>query len=147
MGKYTAIMLATAVGGLIPLQGVVNSKLAKLLSHPLQAAFISFFTGTIVLAVLMYLFNVGYPSLTQLRQNSMFLYFGGIIGVAFIVANIIFIPRIGVVLMLLAAILGQMIMSIWFDHNGTLGVPQREIDFNRITGLTCVLFGLFFMQR
>ena len=147
MGKVSAIMLAVLAGGLIPLQGAVNSKLGNLLSHPLQAAFISFFTGTMVLAVLMQVLNVGYPSFTQLKQINMFMYFGGILGVTFITANIIFIPKIGVVLMLLAALFGQLIVSIVFDHNGYFDVPQKSIDVNRIMGLFCVIFGLYFMQK
>jgi len=77
----------------------------------------------------------------------MFMYFGGILGVTFITANIIFIPKIGVVLMLLAALFGQLIVSIVFDHNGYFDVPQKSIDVNRIMGLFCVIFGLYFMQK
>ena len=147
MNNYTLVSLAILAGGLVPLQGALNAGLGKIIGHPLQAAFISFLTGTVFIAVVIQLLNIGFPSLNQLRHVTPYQYIGGIMGVVFITANIILIPKVGVTVMVLSVIIGQISLSLVLDHNGYLEVPQKTLDINRFIGLACIVLGLFFMRK
>jgi len=55
-------------------------------------------------------------------------------------------PRIGIANMLAAAILGQLVMSVIFDHFGLAGI-KIEINPSRVIGIILLLAGVYFLQR
>ena len=58
----------------------------------------------------------------------------------------IFIPKIGVANVLLAALCGQIIFSITLDYFGAFGVPKQPIDFKRAAGALLVLSGVILIN-
>jgi bacterial/archaeal transporter family-2 protein len=142
MNQTVIILLAGITGGFIAAQGAINSRLASYLSHPIHAGFISFSIGLIAILVFMFSFKTGLPSVAQLKAAPGILFIGGFLGSLFILMNIYFVPKIGVVKVVLAVMAGQVIASIFIDHFGWFGVPRQAISMQRIIGACCVIIGV-----
>lgn len=147
MSKLLVIVLAMSAGGLVALQGVVNSQLGKVLSHPLQAALLSFAVGWLGLFLATLMFGTGLPSLVQLATLPSRLWLGGLLGAAFITATILLIPKIGVANMLVAAVAGQVVVALVLDHYGVLGALQQSITLTRALGTILVITGLVIINQ
>lgn len=147
MNTFLMITLAIIAGGLTALQGAFNANLGKTLSHPLQATLISFTVGTLGTLATLALLRAGLPSLSRLAGIPPYLFLGGLFGALFITATILFIPKIGVASMLVAALLGQMLISLGIDHFGLFGVPVHTASLQRFAGVGFVILGLFLLTR
>ena len=147
MNKLLIIFLVMIVGSLIAWQGAINAQLGKILSHPLQAAFISFLGGTLALAAALMLMQIGFPSFSVIRGVPPYLLIGGLLGAIFVTSVILFVPKIGVANVLIAAVAGQLVLSLIIDNYGLLGVPKQDISMTRIAGTLLVIAGLFLVNR
>ena len=56
-------------------------------------------------------------------------------------------PRIGVLNVLAAAVVGQLLVSILIDHFGWFGVPVQPVSIARLAGAVSLVAGLFLIQR
>ena len=66
MDRGLAVLLTAVVGGMLATQGPINSALGKAVGT-FQGAFVSFATGTIVLAVIAGLVRGGYGQIAEIR--------------------------------------------------------------------------------
>ena len=66
MDRGVAVVLAAVVGGFVALQGPINSDLGKTIGN-FQAAFFSFATGTIVLAIIAGLAKGGFGQIAEVE--------------------------------------------------------------------------------
>jgi len=146
MNVLLILLLAIAAGGLTALQGAFNANLGKLLSHPLQATLISFGVGTLGTLAAIALTGAGFPAPGRLAAIPPYLFLGGLFGALFITATILFIPKIGVASMLVAALLGQMLVSLVLDHFGLFGLPVHPATLQRFSGVALVLLGLYLLS-
>ena len=87
--------LALGIGVAMAIQTALNTQLRSYLHSPLQAAFLSFLVGTILLALMVLLQNQPKPSLQQLSQIPWFLWLGGFLGVYAISLSIYTAPKLG----------------------------------------------------
>jgi len=140
------LILAFMVGGLLPVQGGFNARLAQLLDHPLQASLISFTVGTMVLAACLLLMGVGLPGVGLFRQVPWYLLTGGCMGAIFVTLVLILIPRVGVASVLMATMAGQLIVSMIFDHFGWLGNPVIPFGPARLVGGVCLILGVVLIR-
>jgi len=147
MNKLLILTLAIIAGGLTAIQGAFNANLGKLLNHPLQATLISFFVGTFGTLCAIVLLRAGLPPLARLTTIPPYLFLGGLFGALFITASILFIPKIGVASMLVAALLGQMLVSLVLDHYGLFGLPVHPASALRVAGVGLVMLGLYLLSR
>ncbi|MBC8845088.1 DMT family transporter, partial [Escherichia coli] len=60
---------------------------------------------------------------------------GGTLGVIFLTANILLLPRLGSALLVMITVCGQMIMAIIIDNFGLFQVPMHEINIERLLGV------------
>ena len=143
------LILAAALfaGSLIPLQGAVNTQLGRNLPHALHATFVSFLGGLIGVAFLLLALRPPLPTQSTLQEIPWHLYTGGLFGVVFVTTVLVLVPRIGVATMLATALTGQLIVSVIVDHYGWLGVPVTPVNPGRIMGLSCLLVGVFLLQK
>jgi len=141
------LLLALCAGGLLPIQGAINSHLGKSLNHPLQATFISFFGAIVVLALLLIGLRPAWPSITQLKATPAIYYTGGIYGVIFVTAILTLAPRIGIANTLVATIIGQLIVSVVLDHYGIFGLRQLPVNGYRLLGCAGLLISLYLIQK
>ena len=74
-------------------------------------------------------------------------YLGGTLGVSFVLGSIVAIPEVGVVVVICAAILGQMMGSYLADTFGWFGVERVPFNPVRLVGIGFLVFGVLLVQR
>jgi len=149
--SITIIFIAFAVlaGAVLPVQGVINSQLAKSLDNVVLAALISFVVGGLALLII-FLYRTGGSlgtSLMNLKEVPPMLYIGGLLGVVYVTSVAVLIPKVGVANTMIAVILGQVLLSLLIDHYGILGVEVREVGWLRVLGASLVLLGLVLVVK
>ena len=92
-------------------------------------------------------FKSGFPSIREVLSAPKVLLLGGILGCIYIIANILFIPHIGVFKMLVSILVGQVVVSLIIDHIGLFGVPKQTIGFQRILGASLVIVGIVVIHK
>ncbi|MCG8579547.1 MAG: DMT family transporter [Bacteroidales bacterium] len=145
--KYILTGIALLIGGLLAVQGSINSQLGGILKSPFLAAFISFSVGTLTLLALNVLVRTELPTRELLSSMPVYLFLGGIIGAIYVSSAIILIPKIGVATMLGASIGGQMIVASIIDHNGWFNVAIHQISVGRIIGILLLIVGVYLIER
>ncbi len=63
---------------------------------------------------------------------------GGVLGAVWVWAAIWSVPRLGVVTMIGAMILGQLLAAVVLDARGAFGMEARPIDLTRIIAIAMV---------
>ena len=148
MMKHVLLLLtALCAGGLLPIQGALNADLSKNLNHPLQASFISFLGALIAIVVVLVLIRPEIPSVAMLKSTRAINFTGGIFGVVFVTMILVLAPKIGIANTLIAAIVGQMIVSVILDHFGLLGLRPHPASIMRMLGCVGLLVSLFLVQK
>ena len=140
--------LTLGIGIALSLQTPLNTQLREYLSSPLQAAFLSFLIGTVILAVMVIFQPEEKPSFSQLGQVPWFLWLGGLLGVYAISISIYTAPKMGFLTFSGVAIFGQLLMSMLLDHFGWLGTDKNPINWQRLLGGIIIFIGvLLTLQR
>ena len=140
------ILLAILTGVALPLQAGVNTQLRGAFGHPVLAATISFFVGTVALAAYVVAARLSIPS-GALSRTLWWHWSGGLIGAFFIACTIILAPRLGAATLVAAVVAGQMVASLILDHYGLVGYPRHPMDLWRLAGGLLVIAGVFLIQR
>ena len=143
------IVLAVLAGGMLPVQGVVNGQLWRVLDNVVLATLISFVVGSLTLLLVFLVRNswVDASGLQRLPQVPPVLYVGGVLGAFYVTLVALLIPKIGVANTMIAIILGQVLLSLLLDHFGFLGIEVREVNWHRILGASLVLSGLVLVVK
>ncbi len=128
------------------MQGAVNSQLGKHLGEPLHSAMFSFGSGFLTLIIAVAVMGKGLPSIDKIAEAPKIYLIGGLLGTFFVTSCIIFIPKIGIANVLLAALCGQIIFSLIFDYFGILGLAKQPIDLKRAAGALLVLSGVILLN-
>lgn len=140
--------LAFGVGVAMAFQTAINAQLREHLHSPLQAAFLSFLVGTIILALLVYFQSTAKPTLGELSQIPWFLWIGGFLGVYAISMSIYTAPKLGFLTFSGLVIFGQLTISILLDHFGWLGTEKIPVNWQRLLGSIVIFIGvLLTLQR
>ncbi len=125
----------------MPVQGAVNSQLAKILNHPLQSAAVSFIIGTLICVLAAIATKQPFP-FQNLKSAPSWYFLGGLLGSCFVITSIFLIGKIGATVLLGSFVTGQLIMSLIIDHYGLFNIPQSPVSLTRIFGVFFLLFGL-----
>ena len=137
------LTLALGVGLIIPLQQAMNAKMRTFVVNPMYASLVNFFVGAafgIVVAALMS--ASGEPgSWRRATDAPWWAWCGGLIGMAFITAGVLCVPRIGVASFSAAVLVGQLLGAMALDHLGWMGVIQRQVTATRMVGVGLLLLG------
>ena len=143
------LLIALAVGGLIPIQTAANSRLRLSVGNkPVVSALISF-TVALLVAVIATAVLQGTP-VPQFEDGvnvPWWVWLGGAMGVCFVLGNILLFPRLGAVQTVVLPILGQVIMGLAIDRFGLFGAPVLEVTFMRVLGAVVVLAGIVMVLR
>ncbi len=140
------LLLAILTGAILPVQAGVNSQLRGLLGHPVLAATISFFVGTVALAAYAAVARVPLTA-GALGRTQWWHWSGGVIGAFYVVCAIVLVPRLGAATLVAAVVAGQMVASLFLDHYGLVGYPRHSMDLWRVAGALLVMLGVFLIQR
>ena len=140
------LLLALVAGILIAVQAPTNAILAKASGSPVVAAFISFFVGTVALGAIVAA-SSGRVFAPELRDVPWYAWVGGLYGAVFVAVAAFAAPRIGIGVLLTAAIAGQLLAALVLDHYGFFGLPRQPVNLTRIAGVTLVLAGAMLVRR
>ena len=140
-----SLLLALVAGVLLAVQAPTNAILGKASGSPVMAAFISFLVGSLALGVAT-LATSGRLFAPGLRQVPWYAWVGGIYGAFFVAVAAFAAPRIGVGVLLTAAVAGQLAAAIVLDHYGLLGLARHPVTITRIAGVLLVFAGAWLVR-
>lgn len=143
---FFGVVLATAIGALLPLQALVNARLGAVTQGALFASFASFLVGTLALGLVLALSRTPLPSASQAAGVPGWGWAGGIIGAVYVLSATLLVPRIGAAALICLTVLGQVVGSLLLDHYGVLNVP-RPMDASRLLGALLVGAGVVLVMR
>ncbi len=146
MDRGLAVVLTAVVGGFVALQGPINSGLGKAIGNQ-QAAFWSFATGTVVLAVIAGLVRGGYGQIAEVRTLSPLYLVGGLLGACYVSCVLITVRTLGAGGIVAASIAGQLTVSVIIDQLGILGLDKDPISVSKAIGVLLLAAGTFLVVR
>lgn len=140
------MLLVLFAGGMIALQAPTNVMLAKAGGSPLLAALISFAVGTVSLFVA-WLVSGNRPGFTPFGTLPWYAWLGGLYGAIYVAVAAFAAPRIGLASLITIGIAGQIIMALWLDHIGALGLSREPVSVARVAGALLVIAGVVLVRR
>jgi transporter family-2 protein len=147
MGIYLLLPFSLLIGLSLASQVGINAQLRSGLNNPIQAAFVSFLVGTIILGVITLFQGDKWLQPGALKSIPWWAWCGGVLG-AFNVAMMLFLaPKLGALLLAISIMCGQLLTSLVLDQNGWLGYPKIDISALRATGAVLVIIGMFLVIK
>ena len=140
------LLLALLAGVLLAIQAPTNAILGKAGGSAVMAAFVSFLVGSLALGAAT-LASSGRLFAPGLRQVPWYAWVGGLYGAVFVAVAAYAAPRIGVGVLLTAAVAGQLAAAVVLDHFGLLGLARHPATITRIAGILLVFVGAWLVRR
>lgn len=140
------VLLVLFGGGLIALQAPTNVMLARAGGSPVLAALISFAVGTAALLAV-WLAAPKATAASPFGALPWYAWLGGIYGAFYVAVAAYAAPRIGLASLVTIGIAGQILMAIWLDHVGALGLPKDPVSLTRVGGALLVVAGVVLVRR
>jgi len=147
LASYVLFLSAIIVGVSLASQAGVNAQLRSALASPIQAAFLSFLIGTVVLGVILLLQKDRWLSATEALSIPWWAWLGGFLGAFNIAVSIYLAPKLGAVALAISVVCGQVIASIFYDQYGLLGYPKLEITPSRVIGAVFLVLGVIMVAK
>jgi transporter family-2 protein len=144
--RGTAVVLTAAAGGLIALQAPLNGRLATTVGN-VQATFISFVVGTVVLAGIVALAKGGYGQVGEVRHVGWIYLTGGLLGAVYVTTALVAVKTLGAGGVTAATFAGQLTLSLVVDQLGILGVAKQPITAGKLLGVALLGAGVYFVVR
>ena len=146
MDRGVAVVLTAVVGGMVALQGPINSQLGKTIGT-FQAAFFSFATGTIILAVIAGLARGGFGTIVEARHLAPQYLIGGALGACYVSTVLVTVRTLGAGGIVAATIAGQLTMGVIIDQFGLLGLDKDPISAMKAVGIALLAVGTLLVVR
>lgn len=108
-------VVTVAAGFLLGVQQALNGATTAASGSPLAATWISFLVGAVVLVTAWGVKTLVKGTADHALPTSLWVYLGGLCGVVFIGASAFLVRRIGVLLLTMASIAGQLVGSVTLD--------------------------------
>jgi transporter family-2 protein len=140
------LLFAFAAGVALPVQFGINAQLATWLDTPVRAAFVSFLTGTLILAAAAALVFKPLPSLSRLGHAPWWIWLGGALGAFYVVGSVVAAPRLGAATVIAVIVAGQSLASIVVDHFGWVGFEPKPVSAGRLAGMALVGTGVVLVR-
>jgi transporter family-2 protein len=143
MGLY---LLVVGAGVSFALQQAANNHLRAELVSPWWAGFISYIVGSAAMLIMALLSRDPGLSLEALARTRPFSWAGGIFGAIYIATAIFMIPKLGATTVLALMVVGQMLISLFLDHYGILGIPVYPVNGVRLAGVFFLVAGVVMVR-
>ncbi|RAK52752.1 DMT family transporter [Phenylobacterium deserti] len=140
------MLLVLSAGGLIALQAPTNVMLARAGGSPILAALISFAVGTATLLAVA-LASGSRPAAAPFVGLPWYAWMGGVYGAIYVAIAAYAAPRIGLASLITIGIAGQIVMAMWLDHVGALGLARHAVSPARVGGAVLVILGVVLVRR
>ncbi|MPY77020.1 MAG: EamA-like transporter family protein [Actinophytocola sp.] len=139
-GSRAWLLVFPIIGGLaVAVQQAINGRVGAVADNPLTAALVNFSVGTAVLGVSWLATAPLRDDVVEFPANPL-LYVGGLVGVGFIATAALVVRWIGVLLLGLASIAGQLLASIALDV--VLPAHAGGLAASTIAGATLALVAI-----
>jgi bacterial/archaeal transporter family-2 protein len=147
--RFLPILVMVVAGFCISIQGPINARLRLAVDSPVLSATVSFLSGGLLLLCIMATgaFGGAGAGLRGLLSAPWWAFLGGSLGVGFVLGSVVAIPQVGVVVVICAAILGQMVGSYLADTLGWFGVERVPFNPVRLAGIGLLVLGVLLVQR
>lgn len=119
---FAAVLLPLLAGLGVGLQAAVNGRVRAATGSPLAATTVNFVVGTSALAVATAV-HLAVSGLPKALPSEPWLYLGGALGAVFIAIQTVTVARIGVLVLGLCLVAGQLVGALVFDLVAPIGVP------------------------
>jgi transporter family-2 protein len=136
-----AAVAVTIGGACIAIQAPINGALGRMTGEPFLAAAISFAIGLIPLTALA-LARGGVPATATMAALPWWAWIGGPLGAVYVAASIWAVPQVGVLTVVAAAVLGQLVGALVLDAVGAFGVPAQPVELKRLAAVAMVAGGV-----
>jgi transporter family-2 protein len=147
MAAFLWALLGIAAGACIAIQAPINAMLGRGLGMPVAAAFVSFFAGALLLALVVAATTAFEGRSPDWRGPDLWLYIaGGALGTVYVTTAIYLTPRIGAAAVMAFAVSGQLLAGILLDRIGFLGMAVREISVGRVAGAGMLVAGALMIR-
>ncbi len=139
------LVLGVFAGMSVCMEMSLNSLLGRHVGV-LRSTLAPFITGLIALLIILF-FVTGerLGSLNQWMKAPWYSLFGGLFAAIFVAINIFIIPKVGIAAGLSAVIVGQLLLSTFFDSMGWFGLERIPISLPRIIGMVLLIVGVRLM--
>jgi transporter family-2 protein len=145
--KLILLLIALVAGMLAPLQAGLNGKMGRAIESPVYAALISFAVGTLVLFGYALATRIAFTNIRQAADAHWSVWTAGFLGAFYVTAAIILTPRLGAALTFGLIVAGQLVMALFMDHFGILGVPVQSISWQRFVGIALITAGVVLIRK
>ncbi|MEG2657930.1 MAG: DMT family transporter [Clostridiales bacterium] len=139
MDKVFCLIFVIMGGIALAIQSPVNAGLGKRVGS-LAGGLLSFIGGVLVLLVLVLVFGKG--NLMAFTQVPKWQLIGGFLGVIAVMSVIVATPHLGVGVVLVVILLGQVVMGVVIDHFGLFRSPVVPLSPLRIGGVIFIIIGV-----
>ncbi len=132
------LLIAVAVGCLMPAQTTINARMGRAARSPLAGTFIAFAVGAVFLMVLALITRA--PLLPP-AGSPWWMWIGGILGTISLTLVIVIFPHVGAVETVILPVAGKIIMGLAIDNFGWFGSAQSAMNWQRALGAVLVGVG------
>lgn len=139
-------LTVVAIGAMLAFQAPANAALARSIGDPVWAAAVSFGLGFVLLCCIG-LYRGSLPTGLSFSAIPWWALTGGVLGAIWVLAAIWSVPHLGVVTMMSAMVLGQMIAAMVIDSGGIMGLEVRSINPSRLFAIALVSLGVVMSYR
>ena len=141
-------LIGISGGAVFAMQPSMNSLLSIGLYSSVHAAFVSFFTATLMLFLLVALIprdRINIPKIFSFNRP-WWSWLGGIIGGTFVTGFAYFASKTGIGILLITSICGMLTNSLIIDKYGLLGAVKKKIGPMQYIGLILVVTGIIILR-
>lgn len=139
-------LIAVIAGALVPFQAGSNALLGKELGHPLWATVVSLVVSLSVVVPILIALKVPTIKFDTMTSLPWWAWCGGVAGVIYITAALVLTPKLGATAFIVCVIAGQVIISLFIDNFGLMGLPAKEMNVGRIMGVLLIILGMVLVQ-
>ncbi|MDX8046764.1 DMT family transporter [Gracilibacillus sp. S3-1-1] len=138
------ILFTLLAGVTLSAQSSVNGTFSRK-AGTIETTFLTMLTGFIFLTIIIIFFGqgniLGVLSAPKWQLSAAFL------GTMYLLLTVIAVPRIGVVATNIAAISGQLAISMVIDHFGWFNSLVVDLDWKRLVALIFMIIALYFIYQ
>lgn len=130
------------IGVLAAMQQAINGHLGTLLHSTSEAAFISFFVGTILIAIVAGVIDKRVPTTRELKTTRPWNWLGGLLGGSFLFVTVVAVPQIGAGLTIMMGLIGQIIGSVLIQQFGWWRSARQPMVPAQALGIGLMIVGV-----
>jgi len=135
------IFVALIAGMVLPIQALINGRLAAGVGGAFAASTISFLIAALVLLLVQLLMGKPLPAFAQVASVPAIYWIGGALGAVYVTGAITSVGTLGPTVAICLIIAGQIIGAVAVDYFGILSTTTNTMSLTRVVGALLVTAG------